>query len=134
MYNKLLVAVKLDHASKSIGLMQKAIALAHSNQATIHVVAVVPEIDDNLKVLPEDSLAPLQTFVDGFDAGATRIDVSVRTGTPHRVIPKAAAELGADLILMNSHNPRMRDYLIGSTAAHVAMHAECDVLVVRQNT
>ena len=42
-----------------------------------------------------------------------------------------AEELGCDLIVMGSHDPHFTDYLIGSNAAHVALHTPCSVLVVR---
>jgi nucleotide-binding universal stress UspA family protein len=32
---------------------------------------------------------------------------------------------------MGSHDPHFTDYLIGSNAAHVALHTACSVLVVR---
>jgi nucleotide-binding universal stress UspA family protein len=32
---------------------------------------------------------------------------------------------------MGSHDPHFTDYLIGSNAAHVALHTPCSVLVVR---
>lgn len=133
MYEKILVAVKLEHAPKAGGLMRKALATARQHGASVTVVTVVPEIDDNLKVLPEDSLPLLQAFVDGFDHGDVPVEALVRKGSAHRAIPRAAEEFGSDLIVMNSHNPRIRDYLIGSTTAHVVMHVECDVLVVRQS-
>lgn len=132
MYKKVLVAIKLAHASKSTGLMSKALEIARTHSASLHVITVVPEIDDNLKVLPEDSLPPLKEFVSGFDLTGVDADVAIRKGPPHRAIPRAAEELRIDLIMMNSHNPRIRDYLIGSITAHVVMHVECDVLVVRQ--
>ena len=36
-----------------------------------------------------------------------------------------------DLVVMAAHDPRVTDYLIGSNAAHVVLHAPCSVLVVR---
>jgi len=132
MYKNILVPIKLSHAPKSGGLMEKAISVARDNDARLTVVTVVPEIADNLKVLPEDSLPELRKFVDTFDTSGVEVVVEFRTGTSHRAIPRTAGELACDLIVMNSHNPRIRDYFIGSTAAHVVMHAECDVLVVRQ--
>lgn len=132
MYKNILVPIKLTHAPKSGGLMEKAIAVARDNDAKLNVVTVVPEIADNLKVLPEHSLPELQKFVDRFDTAGIDVSVSFKTGTSHRAIPRAADEMDCDLIVMNSHNPRISDYFIGSTAGHVVMHASCDVLVVRQ--
>ncbi len=35
------------------------------------------------------------------------------------------------MIVMGSHDSHFTDYLIGSNAAHVALHTPCSVLVVR---
>jgi nucleotide-binding universal stress UspA family protein len=37
----------------------------------------------------------------------------------------------ADLIVVGSHRPAMKDYLLGTNAARVVRHAHCSVLVVR---
>ena len=44
----------------------------------------------------------------------------------------AARDRDVDLIVMASHRPEMLDYLIGPNAAHVARHAACSVLILRQ--
>ena len=36
-----------------------------------------------------------------------------------------------DLIVMASHRPELKDYLIGPNAARVVRHADCSVQVVR---
>jgi nucleotide-binding universal stress UspA family protein len=46
-------------------------------------------------------------------------------------ILEAIEEMEIDLVVMASHNPRITDYVIGSNAAHVVLHAPCSVLVVR---
>ncbi len=38
----------------------------------------------------------------------------------------------ADLIVMASHRPEMKDYLLGSNAGHIVLHAPCSVFVVRK--
>lgn len=43
-----------------------------------------------------------------------------------------AEEAGVDLIVVGSHRPAMRDYLLGSNASRVVRHAKCSVLVVRE--
>ena len=55
----------------------------------------------------------------------------VREGSIYAEILSAARELGVDLIVMASHRPEMKDYLIGSNAARVVRHAPCSVMVVR---
>ncbi|MBM6405319.1 universal stress protein [Phycicoccus sp. CSK15P-2] len=132
MYTRVLVAVKLDHAGASAELVHKAQAVSTTSDAELLFVTIVPKISDNLNEVPEDSLPKLESFVAGlgFDPATSRC--LVRAGAPHRAIPEAARELGCDLIALNSRNPRIHEYLMGSVASHIVMHAQCDLLVVRQ--
>ena len=43
-----------------------------------------------------------------------------------------AEEVGGDLIVVGSHRPAMKDYLLGTNAARVVRHARCSVLVARE--
>ncbi len=47
-------------------------------------------------------------------------------------ILRVAEEVGADLIVIGSHRPAMKDYLLGTNAGRVVRHARCSVLVVRE--
>lgn len=42
-----------------------------------------------------------------------------------------AEEAGVDLIVVGSHRPAMKDYLLGTNAGRVVRHATCSVLVAR---
>ena len=44
----------------------------------------------------------------------------------------AAEEAEADLVVVGSHRPAMKDYLLGTNAARVVRHARCSVLVARE--
>ena len=55
----------------------------------------------------------------------------MRNGTIYDEILAVADEIGADLIVMASHRPALRDYLLGPNAARVVRHAKQSVLVVR---
>jgi nucleotide-binding universal stress UspA family protein len=44
---------------------------------------------------------------------------------------KLAVEEKVDLIVMEAANPKIQDYLLGTTASHVAAHAPCSVYLVR---
>jgi len=59
------------------------------------------------------------------------VELIVRKGAVHRQIVKLADERKVDLIVMESANPKVQDYLLGTTASHVVTHAECSVYVVR---
>jgi hypothetical protein len=47
-------------------------------------------------------------------------------------ILEAAEEAEADLIVVGSHRPAMKDYLLGTNASRVMRHARCSVLVARE--
>ena len=56
---------------------------------------------------------------------------SVAQGTVYKIVIDTADGIGADLIVMASHRPERRDYLLGANAARVVRHSEKSVLVVR---
>jgi nucleotide-binding universal stress UspA family protein len=55
----------------------------------------------------------------------------VACGTIYEEILTFAGKHGIDMIVMASHRPELKDYLLGPNAARVVRHAECSVLVVR---
>ncbi|GGA98140.1 universal stress protein [Allosediminivita pacifica] len=132
MHDRILVPIKPKHAKHSTELMQKAVSMARGEEAEIIAVTIVPEIEANLRVRPDDHKPELDAFVALQDTSGVKVRTMIRTGAPHRAITSTAKEFGCDLIVLNSSNPRIADYLMGSTASYVVTHALCDVFVVRQ--
>ena len=58
-------------------------------------------------------------------------DVVVLEGVPANRILEYASQNNADLIVVNSHDPGLSDYIFGSVARRVVRHARCSVHVVR---
>jgi nucleotide-binding universal stress UspA family protein len=58
--------------------------------------------------------------------------IVVRDGHPSTEILEYAEKIGADMIVIASHDPGLADYFLGSVAARVVRHAHCSVLVVRR--
>ncbi len=52
-------------------------------------------------------------------------------GQGYRAIIEYAKKHEIDCIVLGSHRPGFSDFLLGSTAARVVRHADCDVLVCR---
>jgi nucleotide-binding universal stress UspA family protein len=50
----------------------------------------------------------------------------------YALILGVAEGAGADLIVVGSHRPAMKDYLLGTNAGRVVRHAGCSVLVARK--
>ena len=67
-------------------------------------------------------------------AGAQRVTVQATAGSPADVLLEAAADFGADCIVVGSVGlTSAAHFVLGSVASSVAHHAPCDVLIVHTN-
>lgn len=141
MFKSILVPIDIDQPSSWELALPQAIELAQAGKASVAVVTVVKD----LKAIFEGLHFPFQTelmisaardrlvkIVSGYRTAGVPLTEVVRFGSIGHEILAAARELDVDLIVMASHRPEMRDYLIGPNAAHVAQHARCSVLVLRR--
>lgn len=120
--------LKLDHSA-----YEEAIAMAKRRGAKLLVATVAPEMERNLNIRDSESFwsEQLNKFVTDHPAEGVDMETVVRKGAVHRQIVKLAKERNADVIVMESANPKVQDYLLGTTASHVVTHANCSVYVVR---
>lgn len=107
--------------------------MAFRRQADLLVATVAPEMERNLNI--RDSVAywteKLNEFLEENAPADVNVEAVVRTGAVHRQIVRLAEERQVDVIVMESANPKIQDYLLGTTASHVVTHAHCSVFVVR---
>ncbi len=129
----ILCPVNLRHATVDYSAYDEAAAMSKRRGAKLIVATVAPEMERNLNI--RDSVGywteQLKTFVTDHPAEGIELETVVRTGAVHRQIVKLANERNVDVIVMGSANPKVQDYLLGTTATHVVTHAECSVFVVR---
>lgn len=141
MYKNILVAIDLSEESSWRKALPVAVELVKAFGAQLHVTTVVRDIEAIWKT---------QYFPMGYEMmikdAERRLAMLVYENVPHELRPQStvghggiyaeilriARELGADLIVMASHRPEMKDYLIGANAAKVVRHAACSVLFVRE--
>lgn len=141
MYKDILIAVDLDPDDPGLRLTETAVELAKAMGATLHVMTVVPDFgmsivggyfpDGYEEEAIEESRKRLHAFTAEKVPAGVPVQHIVGHGGIYREILRAAAEIGADLIVVGSHKPELSDYLIGPNAAQVMRHATCSVLVVR---
>nr|WP_321254721.1 universal stress protein [uncultured Ruegeria sp.] len=131
--NLILCPINLRHVRLDHSAYEEAIAMAKRREARLLVVTVAPEMERNLNI--RDSVGywseQLKKFVEDHPAEGVQLETTVRTGAVHRQIVKLADERNVDMIVMEAANPKIQDYLLGTTASHVVTHARCSVFVVR---
>ena len=131
MFKHILVPVDLGDTPAAEKAVSVAKHIARRDGSQINIVSVVPAWPEDLAKFPRDYQpefdAYLEAIAEGFD-----IEGEVKTGgsISGRII-ESVEDKKIDLVVMASHDPRVTDYLIGSNAAHVALHSTCSVLVVR---
>lgn len=140
MYKKILAPVDLAHPDTAKHMVSVAKKMADAGKSEIVLLNVVPDLPGYVAAeLPadilrrviteaEEQLADIAKAVD-LDGG---VKVELRSGRPHSQILQVAEDIGADLIVIASHQPGFGDYLLGSVAGKVVRHAHCSVLVDRR--
>lgn len=130
--------------SKSSGDVSKAIVMQfrteHTEVRVLHVLQVsapappqmapgyAPELEEQKK--PAHEL--VERIANGLRSAGFKVDTAVEVGDIRETIIDAAAEWGADLIVVGSHGQSaIQRFLLGSVAEFVARHARCSVEIVR---
>ena len=129
----ILYPVNLYHLKLDYSAYEEAISMAKRRGAKLLVATVAPEMERNLNIRDSESFwnEQLKKFVTDHPAEGVEMETVVRKGAVHRQIVKLAEERDVDVIVMDSANPKVQDYLLGTTASHVVTHANCSVFVVR---
>lgn len=129
----ILCPVNLRHMKLDYSAYDEAVAMAKRRDARLLVATVAPEMERNLNI--RDSVGfwgeQLKKFVADHDSDGVEIETVVCKGAVHRQIVKLAQDRNVDVIVMEAANPKVTDYLLGTTASHVVGHANCSVYVVR---
>lgn len=141
MFKSILVPVDILHKSSWQKAIPEAIAMTRAAHGKLVVLTVVRETTAmlggvrtrlQLQNMLAEARGQLSTIVRKYSGTGLKIAEDVRFGSIGHEILAVAKDRKVDLIIMASHRPEMLDYLIGANAAHVALHAPCSVLVLRQ--
>lgn len=141
MYRNILLAVDLNEEASWHRALPTASEYCRAFAARLHVITVVPDFGMSIvgQYFPEDyeqkMLAAagerLAALVAEHVPEGIEVDTIVAHGTVYEEILRASRSIDADLIVMASHRPALKDYLIGPNASRVMRHADRSVLVVR---
>jgi universal stress protein F len=137
---KILLPIDLTEPEMTDRATQEAQALAKAfgcdlrlvNAQSLLPVAfldyVAEDFDIQIRRGLEKEIAAIASRI---DYPSERISTTVLFGPVNDMVLTEAEAWGADLIVLCSHRPDSRRFLIGSTASAIVAHAKCSVWVVR---
>ena len=137
MYRRIMVPVDLAHAETLDKAIATAADLGKHYGATITVVGVTASGPTHAANTPKDYEQLLARYcaLQGQKHGVTLVPKAIVNPDPvaelHSALREQVDAIGADLIIMASHIPSLRDYLFSSNAAYLVSHTEVSIFVVR---
>lgn len=142
MYRNILVPVDLDRPASWSEAISTASSLANCFAAKTTICSVVSDVDaikhgEWLPIGVEQLLFDAKARLEGLAAKFAHdlnCDVEVAAGTISGGILEIAERIAADLIVLVSHQPAARDYLLAANAIRVARRAPCSVLIARHSS
>mgnify|MGYP001547670358 FL=1 len=138
MFERILLPLDLDEPSSWAKALPVALGLCRKHGSHLTLGTVISDWDAARDVqwsplgyrrMIRDAEFRLRRI--GESCGSVEHDVKVAGGAVGPTIVDLAGTIEADLIVLASHRPGPKDYLIGAHALHVVRHATCSVFVVR---
>lgn len=140
MFRTILAALDLEHGEHTNAIIGVAKGLADVHGGEVCLLNVVPAgpavvsqfLDASYEKLASgDAKKQLAKLTSTLDSAKIKSSNMVRFGTVYEEILAAEEKIGADLIVIGSHQPNAAGFLLGTNAARVVRHATCSVFVVR---
>lgn len=141
MYKDILLPIDLTQPSSYGESLPAAIEFCEAFKARLHVLTVIPDYgmsivsnffpDDFEEKALEETNKKLHEFVEEHIPKKIPVQHIVAIGTVYKEIIHKAIDVNADLIIMNSHRPELKDYLLGPNTAKVVRHGKTSIMVVR---
>ncbi len=142
-FKKVLATIDLGDLESSKTVVHAALELIEEKD-TLHVVCVVPDFGVGVvgSFFPEGheeealkrATQALHEFTSDNVPKNVKVQHVISHGNVYEEIIEAADKVAADVIVVGSHRPKLKDYLLGPNAARVVRHAPQSVLVVRTNS
>ena len=121
--------------------LAEALAMLRARGGVLHVVSVLPDFGMAMvgnffrQDFEQEALKTFGQALADWVIEHVPEDIEVHPhvlhGSIYDEILRAADKLKADVIVIGSHRPELKDYLLGPNAARVVRHAKQSVYVVR---
>ena len=140
MFKRILATIDPGDEESAVKVLHAALEVM-VKEDTLHIMCVVPDYGKSIvgtffpkeheQEMIEHATESLHAFTAKHVPEGTRTQHIIGHGSIYEEILHTADELDVDLIVVGSHRPALRDYLLGPNAARVVRHARQSVLVVR---
>ena len=142
MYKNILASIDIADESSWGKTISTAVELCRATGAHLTLLTVIPDFGMSIvsqhfpEGYAENALAETHTKL-GVCASehipdGIKKSLMVSQGTIYQEIIRAGEEISADLVVVASHRPSLKDYLLGPNASRVVRHFKRSVLVVRE--
>jgi nucleotide-binding universal stress UspA family protein len=137
---KILVPIDLEHTVNHKEIVRVASMIANGDGAGVVLMTIVEPTPVTVsqylpkrfeKQLTQSTATALEKLAESMDVSSGPVQATVRFGSVYKEILTHAETIGADLIVMGSHEPNVSDFLLGGNASRVVRHATCSVHIVR---
>lgn len=140
MFKRVMTAVDLGDPESSASVIAAGLELIDDGDS-LHVACVVPDYgmsvvgtyfpEGHEKEAIRHALEELHKLTAEHVPSGIPVQHMIAHGNIYEEIIEAADQVDADVIVIGSHRPKLKDYLLGPNAARVVRHAVQSVLVVR---
>lgn len=141
MYKKILLPLDIANIRSQRKAVKTAIQLAQAHASVLHIMTVVPDFgmsmvgtyfpEDYEQKMINDTKQKLDQYVSKNIPDTVKTKEIVAHGNIYTEILDYANKYKVNLIVMASHRPELKDYLIGPNASKIVRHANCSAMVVR---
>ncbi len=96
----------------------------------VHVFDAEPSAERSRELIAHLRLYVNEKAATTQGIGAARVGIHLRVGNPSSELSRLAREVGAALIVIGSHTgPKLKSWIVGTTAEQLVQEAPCAVLV-----
>ncbi|WP_348765797.1 universal stress protein [uncultured Salinisphaera sp.] len=141
MKNCILVPIDLAHEANFDLIFSATTTLARRHHAKLHLLSVVPTEISVWPYVPHNFVGEAQKLTESQLEELARLEYAddihwtseAVIGPIAQTIVKRAQDLGAGLIAIASHDPKVRDLVLGGTADRVVRRTRASVLVLHHS-
>ncbi|MCX2725281.1 universal stress protein [Roseibium salinum] len=137
MFKRILIPIDLGHVDKLEKAISAGVYLAKLDNIPVVFAAVTSAVPGALAHTPEEFRSKLDAFANG-QADKHGITASAHAVFAHDpaveledALLKAIDETDADLVVMATHVPNLKDYVWPSNGGRVASHSDVSVFLIR---